>query len=158
MKNIILKLWFILIVSIVITSCAKQQNHKRKVHVFKAPSSDIPKEKVTNDDWVFWYVIYINNDTYYSYSSSMLLNSASLTKVDWVETEKLPFNQQLAKEEPIEEVNPEDLPEEVNEAISSADNPEEEVATENSETSSESESSNSSSESSSDSGGDGSSD
>ena len=75
-KLILLSLAFIVIAS-AMSSCSARKHHKKekvvKVHCYKAPNTSTD----ATDDFLWWYVIYMDNGTYFTSSSTPITSFTS---------------------------------------------------------------------------------
>lgn len=109
-----------LIVAILLTlvGCSDSRPVHKKPTVHTTVPVQVYRQQTADDTWVFWYIMYLNNNTYYASSSTALqstqLSSASFTRVAG---SSLPANvsSQVKSAEQLEQeqVEPDQLPEQV---------------------------------------------
>jgi hypothetical protein len=112
-KNILV----ILLMTIMFVSC-KEKHKKFKVKVYKTAVQHKNKSDATSsssgtsgasDDFLYWYIMFGNSNTYYSYSSPYPVTDYS--SVSWSRSAGAPvgFNEKEAEEQPEQEVETEDV-------------------------------------------------
>lgn len=99
-------------VSIFLFSC----NNDKKVKVKKYRTHNSVVNNDPNDDWIYWYIIYMNNGTFNSYSSTSPVSNYS--SIQWTNSKTPPQEINEAEQLESQEINPEDLPEDIQAEVS----------------------------------------
>jgi uncharacterized membrane protein YgcG len=146
-KNI--KLISLFLIILLIPACERRRHSGHVIKNVRVHSYRTGEETPTVDDDIFWYIIFADNNTTYSYNSRT--PTSDFRNVTWTQNQGKPSQVQQEEEDEVLEVNEEQLPEEVDETASEES---ESASDSESESSSDSDSASDSSDGGSDSGGD----
>lgn len=112
MKKIIKTL---LLVSLFFTiGCSTPQKHKFcKIHVYRTQNIN---SRSSDDEFIFWYILMVNSNYYYSYSTNSPVSTTDLNSVSWISSTKSPVEGKIL-DDTEDKIDIENLPEEVQTTI-----------------------------------------